>query len=106
MISLRAEGPDRKRFLFALGSENARSSLLASTPRPNGRGTRKHRRQTVNTTRKSTTVLLHRSLPGRLGWAERKRLVFSSIAARNLHEHPISHVFDHLRRPRRRRARR
>ena len=32
MISLRSEGPDRKRFRFALGSENARSSRLA-TPR-------------------------------------------------------------------------
>src|SRR6266568_5055553 len=31
----------QERFRFALGSENARSSRLA-TPRPSGRGTRKH----------------------------------------------------------------
>src|SRR5258708_17919379 len=44
MISLRSEGPDRKRFRFAPGSENAHSSLLAGTPRRSGPGTRKHRR--------------------------------------------------------------
>src|SRR5947208_14103464 len=42
MISPRALGSDRKRFRFALGSENARSSRLP-TPRPSGRGTRKHK---------------------------------------------------------------
>src|SRR5260370_26997401 len=36
MISLHALGSDRKRFRFALGSENTRSSLLAGTPRPSG----------------------------------------------------------------------
>ena len=47
MISRRAEGPDRKRFRFALGNENAQSYLLVSTPRPSGPGTGKHRRQLV-----------------------------------------------------------
>ena len=43
MISRRAEGPDRKRFRFALGNENAQSYLLVSTPRPCGPGTGKRR---------------------------------------------------------------